>query len=76
MTQPTVCHDAKMAYRTNVQRRYTMFGTLTDYRTGESLRPATREELLESLEAALHDGGIGAFEDDEGRVVYVEGGEA
>ena len=53
-----------------------MFGTLTDYRTGESLRPATREELLESLEAALHDGGIGAFQDDEGRVVYVEGGEA
>ena len=24
MTQPTVCHAAIMAYRTNVQRRYTM----------------------------------------------------
>lgn len=53
----------------------TMFyGDLHDYRTGAYIRPATREELLESIEAE-QDGGTGAFELD-GRVVYVEGGAA
>ncbi len=52
------------------------FGTLCDYRTGASLRPATRDELIESLEAAEDDGGIGAFQLEDGRVVYVEGGAA
>jgi len=50
-------------------------GDLHDYRTGAFIRPATREELLESIEAAKDDGGAGAFELD-GRVVYVEGGAA
>ena len=51
------------------------YGDLHDYRTGAFIRPATAEELLESIEAAKDDGGAGAFELD-GRVVYVEGGAA
>jgi hypothetical protein len=52
------------------------YGDLHDYRTGAYIRPATREELLESIEAAELDGGAGAFELENGRVVYVEGGAA
>lgn len=51
-------------------------GYLCDYRTGATIRPATRAELLESLEAAEDDGGVGAFQLEDGRVVYVEGGAA
>ena len=50
------------------------YGDLHDYRTGAYIRPATAEELAESIEAE-QDGGAGAFELD-GRIVYVEGGAA
>ena len=38
------------------------FGTLTDYRSGEAIRPATREEGDASLLAADVDGGHGIIE--------------
>jgi hypothetical protein len=47
------------------------FGTLTDYRTGESIRPATREERTASREALWLDGGAGIIEVD-GVSCYVE----
>ena len=51
------------------------YGTLCDYMTGEELRPATKAELDASLSAAEEDGGRGVFADDEGRALYVVGGE-
>ena len=47
-------------------------GTLIDYRTGDDIRPATREERMDSLHATLEDGGRGAFETQDGLVCYVE----
>jgi hypothetical protein len=41
-------------------------GTLIDYRTGDDIRPATRNERMDSLHATLEDGGRGAFETDGG----------
>jgi hypothetical protein len=43
---------------------------LMDYETGAFLRPATDEELSESIEAAKHDGGAGVIIRD-GRKAYV-----
>ena len=55
------------------QRRNDMtHGTLINYRTGEDIRPATRNERMDSLHATLEDGGRGAFETDDGLVCYVE----
>jgi hypothetical protein len=34
---------------------------LIDYNTGRTIRPATTEELIASVEAATHDGGVGAI---------------
>ena len=48
-----------------------MHGNLCDYRTAETIRPATAEERAESLEAARYDGGAGVIEID-GRSCYVE----
>lgn len=48
------------------------YGTLCDYQTGDSIRPATAEERAESIEAARYDGGAGVIEID-GRRCYVEG---
>lgn len=45
-------------------------GALTDYATGESIRPATAEERKASLAAAELDNGVGAIKVD-GRTVYV-----
>jgi hypothetical protein len=45
---------------------------LFDYETGEYLRPATPEELHESIEAAKHDGGAGVITVD-GRRSYACG---
>jgi hypothetical protein len=39
----------------------TTHGTLTNYRTGEDIRPATASELAESEAAAEHDGGAGVI---------------
>ncbi len=50
----------------------TEFGWLMDYATADEIRPATRDELLESLRAAKLDSGAGAF-DLDGRTVYVVG---
>jgi hypothetical protein len=36
-------------------------GTLTNYQTGETIRPATAEEREASLEAAKSDGGSGVI---------------
>jgi hypothetical protein len=47
-------------------------GTLIDYRTGDDIRPATRNERMDSLHATLEDGGRGAFETEDGLVCYVE----
>jgi hypothetical protein len=46
-------------------------GTLTNYRTGESIRPATEQERTDSREAAKTDGGAGVIEIDGVRC-YVE----
>lgn len=46
------------------------YGTLTDYVTGEEIRPATRDEWLTSIQV----GEIGAYRDDDGRSVFVAGG--
>lgn len=43
-------------------RTATQFGTLTNYRTGEAIRPATADEREESIAAAQHDGGAGVIE--------------
>jgi hypothetical protein len=45
------------------------YGILTDYTTGEQLRPATADEHARSLAASE----VGAF-DLDGRTVFVEGG--
>lgn len=50
----------------------TPFGWLMDYRANWELRPATVEELLESIEAAKRDGGAGVIMVD-GRACYVDG---
>ena len=47
-------------------------GTLIDYRTGDDIRPATRDERVDSLHATLEDGGRGAFETEDGLTCYVE----
>ena len=44
--------------------------TLHDYQTGEYLREATREEHIESVQAANRDGGRGVITVD-GRDCYV-----
>lgn len=46
------------------------YGTLTDYVTGEQIRPAARDEWLTSIQA----GETGAFRDDDGRDLFVAGG--
>ena len=40
----------------------TAHGTLTNYQTGEAIRPATAAELAASIEAAELDGGAGVIE--------------
>ena len=45
-------------------------GTLTDYATGESIRPALGSERAASIEAAKSDGGSGVIKVD-GRSCYV-----
>jgi len=46
-------------------------GTLTDYQTGQMIRPATREELLRSI-ASGPEGAMGIERDGTGRSVYVD----
>lgn len=49
----------------------TTYGTLCDYRTGDSIRAATADEQAESIAAAERDGGRGVIVVD-GRAVYVD----
>jgi hypothetical protein len=51
------------------------YGTLCDYKTGNSLRPATQQEWQASREAEASNigGGTGVIQVD-GQSVYVEGG--
>ncbi|MGP6157915.1 MAG: hypothetical protein ACLPYS_10510 [Vulcanimicrobiaceae bacterium] len=49
--------------------------TLCDYETGAALRPATADELAESIAAARVDGGAGVICVD-GRTAYVVGDSA
>jgi hypothetical protein len=48
----------------------TDYGTVTDYATGEAIRPATATEHAQSLAA----GEVGAYRDLDGRAVFVAGG--
>ena len=53
------------------------YGTVTDYSTGEPIRPGTREEWLRTRGTrprGLPDA-TGSWADDDGRVVYVNCGE-
>ena len=51
-----------------------MYGSIHLYQTGEKVRPATREELMASLEAGERDGDAGVFYDSQtGCSVYVMG---
>ena len=50
------------------------YGTVHLYQTGEEVRPATKDELIYSLEAAEQDGGAGVYYDpDTGCLIYVTG---
>ena len=52
------------------------YGTLTDYATGEPIRPATAQEwrrTADKLASGDSDAYTGAW-DDDGRSVYVDGG--
>lgn len=55
---------------TNTDSDPAPYGTLTDYRTGEPIRPAAADEHARSL-ASEYDG---AFTDNDGRTVFVAGG--
>ena len=56
--------------------RSQIFGTLTDYNTGDAIRTATRDELIWSIQAQQSTGGAGCYTDDEtGLAVYVDGGD-
>jgi hypothetical protein len=51
------------------------YGTVVDYKTGEGLRPATREELRRTEDKLASDDGdayTGAWLDEDGRAVYVD----
>lgn len=51
------------------------YGTLTDYATGEPIRPATADELARTeakLASGDSDAYTGAWTDTDGRAVYVD----
>ena len=52
------------------------FGTLTDYVTGTAIRPATAQEWRKTADRLGDpgDGYTGAWQDEDGRAVYVDGG--
>ena len=53
----------------------TNYGTLYDYKSGEPLRNATKDEMAASIEAAKHDSGRGTIRAFDGmwRTCYVVG---
>src|ERR1700684_406485 len=52
------------------------FGNVTDYKTGEYIRPATPAEWRKTADALGRsgDGYTGTWDDDDNRPVYVDGG--
>lgn len=53
------------------------FGTVTDYHTGTAIRPATAKEwrwTADKLNSGESDARTGAWNDDDGQAVYVDGG--
>jgi hypothetical protein len=52
----------------------TSYGTLTDYATGEQIRPATAEEWRSTADAISFGTEQGIWEDENGRAVWVDGG--
>ena len=64
-----------MKHETKGNEMKNKYGTLCDYKTGQSIRPATEQEWRDSREAEQSNigGGTGVIEVD-GRSVYVEGG--
>lgn len=51
------------------------YGTVTDYTTGNAIRPATAEELARTeakLASGDSDAYTGAWVDEDGRTVYVD----
>jgi hypothetical protein len=53
------------------------YGTVTDYKTGEPVRPATAAEWRRTADvvtSGISAGYAGAWEDADGRPVYVDGG--
>lgn len=58
---------------------HTWWGWLTDYEMGETIRAATEAEWHrtdDKLNGNDPDARTGAWKDDDGRVVYVDGGPA
>lgn len=54
---------------------YPPHGWLTDYTTGETIRPATAEELqhtIDKMTSGDTDAYTGAWTDEDGRAVYVD----
>ena len=52
----------------------TTYGTVTDYATGEAIRPATAAEWQQSADAARRNPFTGTFTGEDGTAVYVDGG--
>ena len=61
---------ARRVYLEAIDEDSVASGDLTDYDTGEAIRPATAEERAASIRAAEHDGGAGVI-DVDGRRCYV-----
>lgn len=66
----TSAEDDTTTEQEDTMTETTDYGTLTDYVTGEPIRPATADEHARSLAA----GETGAFGDEDGRAVFVAGG--
>lgn len=69
MSRPLVTDNALISHKEAPMHADAEYGILTDYTTGEEIRPATTDEHARSLAA----GETGAF-DLDGRVVFVAGG--
>jgi hypothetical protein len=63
---------APLDHTARMTKNVTASGDLCDYMTGETIRPATDDELEDSIEAASRDGGAGVI-DVDGRSCYVVG---
>jgi len=71
MNKKTVAHSRKTATSKPSAAPHASAPTLHQYDTGEELRDATPDEVVESVEAARHDGGAGVIEVDGVRCYVV-----